>query len=138
MRWIAGGRRLVALGMVLALVAVWMPVGAVKAELVSTEEVVQGMRDAALAAEQRARVEAFLGREDVRRQLEALGVEAEEAEARVASLSDAEIEQIAGQIDELPAGQDALSTFFIAAGVVVLVLIITDIAGITNVFTFVR
>jgi len=138
MRWIDGGRRFVALGMVLALVAVWMPVGAVKAELVSTEEVIHGMRGAALAADRRARVEAFLGREDVRRQLEALGVEAEEAEARVASLSDAEIERIAGRIDALPAGQDALSTFFIAAGVVVLVLIITDIAGITNVFTFVR
>lgn len=104
------------------------------AGLVTTERVIaqeSGKAD-------RARVEAFLQRDDVRQQFETLGVDPDEAAARVAALSDTEISQIAGKLDTMPAGQDALATALIIAGVIFLVLIVTDLLGITNVFPFIR
>ena len=68
----------------------------------------------------------------------AFGVDPEEARARVASLSDREIGQIAGQIDRLPAGQGVLVALIGAALFVFLVLLITDLLGLTHVFPFVR
>lgn len=86
---------------------------------------------------QRATVLSFLARDDIRDQMIVMGVDPAEAAERVASLSDAEIENIAGRIDELPAGE-GFGVIIAAAGLVFLVLLITDIIGATNVFTFVR
>ena len=47
-------------------------------------------------------------REDVQQQLTLLGVDPDEAAERVAGLSDEEIQQIVGQLDELPAGEGGL------------------------------
>ena len=110
-----------------------LPVGVVQAGLVSTEEVIA---ETYAAGASRATVAAFMARADVERQLVALGVEPAEAEARIAALSDAEIEAVAGKIDQLPAGGSIFVTAAIVAGVLLFVLIITDVAGITNVFTF--
>ena len=79
----------------------------------------------------------FLARDDIRGEMIQLGVDPAEATERVASLSDAEIEDIAGRIDELPAGE-GLGVLIGAAGLVFIILLITDIIGATNVFTFVR
>ncbi len=68
----------------------------------------------------------------------AFGVDPEEARTRVASLSDREIGQIAGQIDRLPAGQGVIVALIGAALFVFLVLLITDLLGLTHVFPFVR
>jgi hypothetical protein len=91
-----------------------------------------------LAAEQnrldRDRLASLLEREDLQRQLSALGVDVQNAKDRVAGLTDAEVARISQQIDTLPAGGDAL-------GVVVLIfviLIITDALGFTDIFAFVR
>jgi len=91
-----------------------------------------------LAAEQnrldRDRLASLLEREDLQRQLSALGVDVQDAKARVAGLTDAEVARISQQIDTLPAGGDAL-------GVVVLIfiiLIITDALGVTDIFPFVH
>ena len=81
---------------------------------------------------------AFLGREDVRAQLKALGVSPDEAEARVAALSDAEIKRIAGHIDSLPAGQGAVGAIVGAAVLIFVLLVITDLVGLTHVFGFTR
>jgi hypothetical protein len=127
-------RALAQLAIVLVLVAS-LPVGVVQAGLVSTDQVIT---DTFGVSEERARVEAFLARDDVREQMAALGVDADEAGMRVAALSDAEISRIAGELDRLPAGEGILTTIAIGAGVIFLILVITDIAGITNVFSFIR
>ncbi len=115
-----------------ALLMVWMPVAPAVAGMVPTHEAID-----AIAAEQtRDRVLQFLGREDVRRQMEALGVEPDEAAARVGSLSDSEIEQIAGQLDELPAGESAATIIGVFLAIV-LVLLLTDLFGWTDVYSFV-
>ncbi len=88
--------------------------------------------------EQRAKVATFLARDDVQEKLVTLGVAPEMAAARIASLSDAEISQIAQMIDEDPAGQSAVGAIVGAALIVFLVLLLTDVLGVTDVFSFVN
>lgn len=122
------------LAIALVLVAT-LPMGFAKAGLVPTEDVIV---ETFGSSEARARVTAFLDREDVQAQFAALGVDPAEAAARIAALSDDEVGAIAGQLDQLPAGEGFLVTTAIVLGVILLILVITDIAGITNVFTFIR
>jgi len=91
--------------------------------------------DAALAAAQRERVATLLERGDVRAQLEARGVRPAEVKARVAALTDEEVAQLAGQLERLPAGGEGIIGAFV---IVFLVLLITDLLGLTRVFTFTR
>src|SRR5262245_24379818 len=97
-------RRGVAFVVAVAMLVVSMPLPRVQAALVSTEQLLAAGDGAA----ERARVLAFLGRADVREQIVALGVDPNEAAARVQALSDAQVREIAGQLDQLPAGQSAI------------------------------
>lgn len=82
------------------------------------------MISATSVAEHLTRVQAqekldnFLKRTDVREQLMAYGLSAEEASKRMASLSELELRQLAGQVEEARAGGDIL----IAVLVVVLII----------------
>lgn len=127
-------RMLATVAIALVLVAT-LPVGALHAGLVTTDEVITQTYDTDAT---RAKLSAFMARADVKQQLAALGVEPAEAEARIAALSDDEIQAVAGKIDQLPAGGNIFVTAAIVAGVLLFVLIITDLAGITNVFTFIN
>ncbi len=111
-----------------------VPIGVANAGLISTEQVVE--RE--VAAQDRARIFDFLARQDVRAQLTEFGVDPAMAEARVAGLSDAEIRSVAGRIDQLPAGQDVFGAILSTALIIFVVLLITDILGLTDVFPFVR
>jgi hypothetical protein len=84
------------------------------------------------------RIIGFLDRGDVRAQLETLGVNPADAKARVASLSDDEAAQLAAKIDNLPAGGDAAGALIGALLIVFIVLLITDILGVTHVFPFTK
>jgi hypothetical protein len=124
----------IALAVAAALFVTSLPIGAARATLVSTEQVVKQRT----AASDRERLSAILMRDDVRQQMEALGVDRDEATARLASLSDQEVQQIAGRIDELPAGENFLVGVLIVAGAVLIGLVITDLLGITDVFAVVN
>jgi len=110
-----------------------LPLGVAQAGLITTDEILT--QD---APQDRERVTAFLEREDVRQQMVALGVDPDEALARVASLSDEEVRRISGHLDNLPAGQSALGAVLGAILIIFLVLLVTDLLGLTNVFPFVR
>jgi hypothetical protein len=86
----------------------------------------------------RQKLQRLLERSDVRNQLAAWGVQPEEARAVVDNLTDAEIREMAGNMEALPAGGNAVGVIVGAALVVFLVLLITDILGYTNVFPFVK
>lgn len=75
-----------------------------------------------------------LARNDVRAQLLAYGVQPEAVEARIAALSDTEARQLADQMAELPAGGDGLGVIVL----VLLVLVLTDLLGVTDVFPAIR
>jgi hypothetical protein len=127
-------RRGVALVLTVVMFVVSMPLGAAQAALISTQEVLAARDGAA----DRARVLAFLDRAEVRERIAALGVDPKEAAARVAALSDAQVGEIAGQIEQLPAGQSAIGAVVGAIVIIFLVLLVTDLLGLTNVFPFVR
>ena len=84
---------------------------------------------------ERQRIAAILERESVRDQLAAHGVGIEQAQARVAALTDAEAAELAARIEAMPAGGvDVLGV----ALVVFLVLLLTDILGYTKIFPFTK
>jgi hypothetical protein len=85
--------------------------------------------DSANAADARGRVMQSLAREDVRAVLAAQGLDPEEVQARVASLTDAEVQQIAGQLDRLPAGGDGLGVAIAVLLIILLVVLILKLAG---------
>jgi hypothetical protein len=124
----------IALALAVALFVTSLPIGAAHAGLVTTDQLLEQRT----AAAERERLAAILLRDDVRQQMEALGVDRNEAIARLASLSDQEVQQIAGKLDELPAGQNFLVGVLIVAGAVLLGLVITDLLGITNVFAVIN
>lgn len=60
--------------------------------------------DKAVPSAEREKVKALLERPEVSKQLEKFGINVKDAEARVDAMTDAEVAQIAGKIDLLPAG----------------------------------
>lgn len=90
--------------------------------------------DQVASSAQRERVRNFLDRQEVRAKLESLGVDPNAAKARVDALTDQEANDLAASIDRLPAGGDILGLVF----TVFIVLLITDILGLTKVFPFTR
>ena len=86
----------------------------------------------------RERLHMILDRSEVRKHLVDWGVSPEEAKARVDSLTDQEIAKIAARIDQLPAGGDGLGVIVGAAVLIFLVLLITDLAGVTDIFPFIK
>lgn len=82
-------------------------------------------------AEQAARVQGFVQRADVAAEFERLGVAPEQVQERLASLTDAELQQLVLNIDQQPAGGDALAVL----GIVFLVLLVLELVGVTNVFS---
>lgn len=85
--------------------------------------------DSGEGADARGRVMQSLAREDVRAALAAQGLDPEEVQARVASLTDAEVQQIASQLDKLPAGGDGLGVVIAVLLIVLLVILILKVAG---------
>lgn len=124
--------RNLALPMAMVFAIATLPAPQAAAEMIATDQIV----NEELAADSRDKVESFLARDDVREQLESLGVDPGEAQARVDSLSDQEAMQLAQQIDQMPAGQGAIGAVIGAAVLIFIVLLITDLLGFTSVFGF--
>jgi uncharacterized membrane protein (Fun14 family) len=77
-----------------------------------------------------ATVNSALAREQVRAELSAMGVDAAHVETRLGAMTDAELRSLAGEIDNLPAGADALAVI----GIVFLVLLILEAVGVLDIF----
>ncbi|MDH3665204.1 MAG: PA2779 family protein [Alphaproteobacteria bacterium] len=117
-----------------------LPIGLAHAGMVSTKTIIEQQEPRAGAAQQaetsRERVRSFLARDDVRNEMLALGVAPAEAEARIAALTDQEIADIAGRLDQLPAGE-GLGTILIVLFIVFGVAVLLDALGMINIFPFV-
>jgi len=100
------------------------------ASMVSTETVVQQ----AQRSVDRAQLLQMLDREDVQKQLEAMGVDRTAAKQRVASMTDEEISQLNARIADMPAGGDALGVVLF----IFVVFVITDLLGATDIFPFIH
>ena len=105
-----------------------------KAQMIGTNTVIAAQKQDA----NRERVTAFLNREDVQQVMAKHGVDAAEAQKRVASLSDSELTKVSLAMEQLPAGGDSAIGIIVGAAVFIfVVLLITDLLGLTHVFPFV-
>jgi hypothetical protein len=95
---------------------IWTPYQFATAGMIGTDQVVT----ASTADADRALVTSFLNRSDVAQKLQSMGLSAKSAQDRVASLSDQEVQQIAGKIQSLPAGADGGD---VAVGILVVAVI---------------
>jgi hypothetical protein len=127
----AAARRAIALASALCVLGTSLPATAfaapsIPAPISSTE---------ALTTDVQARVNDLLTRAEVRDALAARGVDTAQVQARVAALTDEEARVLADRLDQLPAGaSDILGILF----TVFIILLITDILGLTKVFPFTR
>lgn len=117
--------RAVARLLMLCIFGLGMPLPA-SAGIVSTDQIQAGA--------ERDRVRDFMLREDVRAQMQSLGVDADNVRERVDAMTDEEIGKLAGRIDQAPAGGGVLGILF----AVFIILLVTDILGLTKVFPFTR
>lgn len=84
---------------------------------------------------QRAELAQWLQRDDIRSQMQALGVDPRLAEERVAALSDAEVQDLHGRLDEARvAGSGVVGALVF----IFVLLLVTDLLGLTKVFPFTR
>jgi hypothetical protein len=134
MKIISAIRKPLAILLVLTFVSLTIGGTQVQAALVGTSQILnQGYQEV-----NRDRLRAFLERSEVRAQLEALGVDEDMARARIDGLTNEEVAQIVDRMDQLPAGGSAVGAIVGAALLVFLILLITDILGFTDVFSFVK
>lgn len=76
------------------------------------------------------KVDALLARQDIAEQLVAFGVDPQRVQSRVANLTDAELAELSGKLDQQIAGGNALGII----GAVFLVLMILEFVGVIDIF----
>lgn len=119
-------RRRNSLVAVLAASLLGLSVQSAHAGVITTQQYLSAVdREAALA-----RIDAVLAREEVQRRLEHYGVDPVAAGERIAALTDQELELLATELENLPAGGGLLGV----VGVVFIVLLILELVGVTNIF----
>ena len=97
------------------------------AAMIGTHDAIQSDQRAELIAD----VKAQMSRDAVRSQFIELGVSPDAVESRLDQLTDEELVSISDRLDEMPAGSGIAG----ALGIVLVVLLVLELLGITNVFT---
>ena len=100
------------------------------ASLISTQQIANEQ----IKTNPREQINATLERPEVQAQLESYGISKEDAKRRVASLTDEEVAALNNKVDDLPAGAGVVGAIVF----VFLVLLVTDILGLTKVFPFTK
>jgi hypothetical protein len=98
--------------------------------VVTTDQLIEQQ----LASMNKSTLLSMLDRDEVRQQLIERGVDPVFARERIAALSDEQISQIKADIDQLPAGSGVVGILV----AVLLVLMILDVIGVTNIFPFIN
>jgi len=124
-------RKLIAVVSCMCMLGAGLPLPA-HAALIGSEQLLQADSSA------RAKISAFLARAEVKRELAARGVDPSDAQARVTALSDDQARDLAARIDQLPAGGDGVGDVLGVLLLIFVILLITDILGLTKVFPFTR
>lgn len=103
-------------------------------KMITTMEVV----DSSSIDLKRNQIMTLVQSEKVQAEMIKMGINPQEALARVKTLSPAEVEKLSHQIETAPAGASAVGALLGAVLFVFIVLLITDILGFTHVFPFTR
>lgn len=120
--------------LVISMVWILLPHGYASAAIMDTETIANTLQ----GQHARSHIQSVLARAEVQTILIEQGVNAAEAKNRINGLTDAEAIRLATEIDKLPAGGDVLTVLVVASLIAFLVLLITDIAGYTDIFPFVN
>jgi hypothetical protein len=120
--------------MTVLMVVIAGPYQAALAALIPTEAAIESVA----AANARQNIKSFLSRQDTQSCLISKGVSPDEAVARIDSLTDAEALMVSKHIDTMPAGGSAVGIIVGAILLVFIILLITDLTGLTDVFPFVK
>lgn len=99
---------------------VLLPFQTIQAGMVSTDQV----SATASAQANRAMVMSMVNRADVASQLQSMGIDQSSAQARVAAMTDSEVQSLANQIDSMPAGASSSNSGWWIAAVVIIAIII--------------
>ena len=127
--------RMISLCLVFVLSLVTVNSSYAESRMFSTLEVSEGI---ALSHE-REKVITFMEGQEVQEKLISMGIDPLEAIHRVASLSAKELKQLSIEIDNAHAGGDSgLGTLVGAAILIFVILLITDLLGLTSVFSFTK
>ena len=110
------------------------PFQSAMAAMVGTEAAI----DIERAQDARNYLQSLLAREDVQSMLISQGIDPQEAKDRLDSLTDEEATRVAEQLQELPAAGGFFTVLLIVVFLVFLILLLTDIAGYTDIFPFVK
>jgi len=86
----------------------------------------------------RENIKNFLARQDSQDLLISRGISPEEIMARINSLTDAEALMVSQHIESIPAGGNAIGIIVGAILLVFIILLITDLLGLTDIFPFVK
>ena len=132
MRRIKRNGRYVSILMTLILLLINAPVHSVYGVMVETETIWNNQD----TQSDRENVRTFLDRKEVKSLLSAWDIDSVEAKNRVDSLSNTEVLKLADHIDQLPAGGDLGATLAYLAIIALLVLVITEMLGYTDIIGF--
>ena len=134
MKFIRKKISLISLFMATMMLLIATPYQTLLAAMVPTEATIYQIK----AQDARDHLKTLISKNDIKKSLVSRGIDPMEAKARVDSLSDSEIIEVADKIEQLPAGGGAFGAVIAASVIVFLVLLITDILGYTDVFPFVK
>jgi hypothetical protein len=124
----------ISLFMATIMLLIAIPYQPLLAAMVPTEATIYQFK----AQDARDHLKTLISRDDIKTALISQGIDPDEAKARVDSLSDSEVIDVADKIEQLPAGGGVFGAVIGAALIVFLVLLLTDILGFTDVFPFVK
>ncbi len=127
-------RKYIAVVMILSFINLLAGIAPLQASMVQTSEIFKQQR----FDSDKMRLLKILEREKVQQKLQSWGVDPQEAKKRINALTEEELARMSEKMDELPAGGDGLGTVVGAAVFIFIVLLITDILGYTEIFTFVK
>jgi hypothetical protein len=86
----------------------------------------------------RERVSQFLQRDDVRRELAARGIDPGKVQAKVNALDRRELDRLAREIDQAALNGQPVVPIFAVGLFAFIVLLVTDLLGVTRIFPFIR
>jgi Na+-transporting NADH:ubiquinone oxidoreductase subunit NqrC len=103
-----------------------VPLANVQAGMLDTAQLAQQQQ----SQQQRQDIQSLLAREDVAAYLSEQGVDAADLQGRINSLSDAEINRMHDQLNELPAGGSVLGAVLL----IIVIFMLLDMGGVTDIF----
>ena len=116
--------------LLMSLSLIVFPIGPAQAAMIGNAQIVNEVQ----AELNRGEILRMLDREAAQQQLKALGVSPDMVKERVAQMTDAEVAQLNQHLADLPAGGDIWGVLLL----LLIVFIITDVIGATDIFPFMK